>query len=219
MARSYHTDPKWRIAARNAEADREGRFVPPPVVERAPRIADVHPVSRRKLSTMLAQLPPELWYGLRRIELRPRQGEMGCPFGSYSPRDKTIRLFSLPEVLEFEQIPAFDLALMKVTEAHIEEAGDGHRVRWDELDGMGFWFFYSVFIHELGHHHRCQYPAKRGAPGRVWEEEGLANRYRHWVLVGRMSRRKYQRKVEQTGCTERRDRASVNNRTPLARRR
>ena len=196
MSRSYHTDPKWRIAARNAKLDRDGRPVLPRVVEKAPRIGDTHPVPGRLLSKMLGRLPPELWYGLRAVELRPRQGEVGEPFASYSRSAKTIRLFSLPEVLEFESIPQFDRALMEGSDALIERDGEGFRVRWDDPRGMGFWYFYSVFIHELGHHHRFQYPAKRGLPRRRQEEEYLADRYCYWVLVGRMSRRKYRNRIE-----------------------
>jgi hypothetical protein len=196
MSRSRHTDPKWRIASRNAKVDRAGHLVLPRVVERAPRIGDVHPLSGSTLTKMLGHLPLELWHGLNLIELRPRQEEVGIPFASYSRSAKTIRLFSLPEVLELESIPHFDRRLMEGSDAQIEPTETGFRVHWEHPRGMGFWFFYSVFVHELGHHHRFQYPAKRGLPHRRQEEEFLADRYCYWVVTGRMSRRKYLGRVE-----------------------
>ncbi len=196
MSRSRHTDPKWRIAARKAKVDHAGQPVLPRIIERTPRIGDVHPVSGKTLLRMLGRLPLELWHGLKRIELRPRQGEVGMPFASYSRSAKIIRMFSLPEVLELESIPQFDLMLMEGSDARIEKTETGLRVHWDDPRGMGFWFFYSVFVHELGHHHRIQYPAKRGLPHRRREEEFLADRYCYWVVAGRMSRRKYPKRVE-----------------------
>ena len=52
---------------------------------------------------------------------------------------------------------------------------------------MGFWFYYDVFVHELGHHHRFQYPSKTGRPRRRLNyraalDAGRAIRFicRHW---------------------------------------
>lgn len=217
MSHSFHTDPKWRIAARNVKLNAEGQPVLPRVVEKAPRIGDIHPISRKTLSSMMRRLPLELWYGLKAVELCPRQGEVGVPFGSYSPSARTIRLFSLPEVLELKSIPRFDRALMDGSDAQVVAAGDGFRVCWDDLFGMGFWFFYSVFVHELGHHHRFQYPAKRGLPRRRQEEEYLADRYCYWVVAGRMSRRKYHTRSEpQHPADGSQPSRSVTNSTPAA---
>jgi hypothetical protein len=193
MARSYRTEPKWRIADRNAKRDTDGRVMLPRIVERAPRIGDVHPIPKRMLARLLSRLPVELYYGLRLIEMRARPGSVGRPFGEYSRASKTIWLYSLPLTIQLPFISPRQRQLFKVSEATIEQQPDGYTVSWEDSFSMGFWFYYDTFVHELGHHHRFQYPSKTGRPGRVADEEFMADRYYYWVTVGRLSPKKYGR--------------------------
>lgn len=87
MSRSFRVEPKRRIAARNARRDKDGRALLPGIVVRQPREGDVHPLPKRLLAKALAGLPLELWHGLRRIELRAREGDVGRPFATYYPQD------------------------------------------------------------------------------------------------------------------------------------
>ena len=191
MSRSFRTEPKRRIAARNANRNEDGRVVLPRIVERLPRIGDVHPISKSKLAQMLSRLPVELYYGLRLIELRSRQNPVGSPFGEYSLSDKTIRLYSLPLTIHLPSISARQRRLMEVCEATIEKRADGFTISWPDAFSMGFWFYHDVFLHELGHHHRFQYPSKTGRPRRISEEESIAHNYCYWATVGRLSPKKY----------------------------
>jgi hypothetical protein len=193
MSRSYRTEPKRRIAARNANRDAEGRVLLPRIVERTPRLGDVHPIPKVMLAHMLSRLPVELYYGLRLIEMRPRQNSVGQPFGKYSCATKTIWLYSLPSTIHLRWLSPRQRWLMEVSKATIEERADGCTVSWRDSFSMGFWFYYDTFVHELGHHHRFQYPAKTGHPGRVSDEESMADRYCYWTAFGRLSPKKYGR--------------------------
>lgn len=193
MSRSYRTEPKRRIAARNANRNSEGRVLLPRIVERTPRVGDVHPISKHMLARMLSRLPVELYYGLRLIEMRPRQDSVGHPFGEYSRTAKTIRLYSLPLTIHLRSLSPGQRRLMEASEATINDQADGWTVSWADSFLMGFWFYHDTFIHELGHHHRFQYPAKTGRPGRVSDEESLADKYCYWTTVGRLSPKKYGR--------------------------
>lgn len=195
MSRSYRTDPKWRIAARNAKRDADGSVLLPRIVQRKPRVGDIHPVSKWTLAKMLSRLPAELYYGLRLIELCPRQGLPGEPFGEYSLPAKTIRLYSLPPVLRFKHISNPQRRLLVVSKAKIERDRDGLLVSWEDPHSMGFWFYHEVFLHELGHHHRFHYRGKRGRPARVADEEALADNYRYLATLGRLSPKNYARPV------------------------
>lgn len=191
MSRSFRTEPKWRVATRNAKRDSDGSPRLPRIVERAPRIGDVHPVSKRKLTELLAKLPLELYHGLKLIELCPRRAEWGRPYGSYSPSSKTIRLYSLPPELIFRTMPRRRRVLFEASGAKVRKAGQSFLVAWTGTARMGFWFYYDVVVHELGHHHLHQYPTKRRVVRRTVDEELLADRYCYWATAGRLSPKKY----------------------------
>lgn len=191
MSHSYRTDPKWRIADRNASRDSDGRVLLPRIVERTPRIGDVHPIPKPMLTRLVSRLPVELYYGLRLIEMRPRQGAVGYPFAEYSRAAKTIRLYSLPLPMHLARISSWQRQLFEISEATIEQDANGYAISWEDSFSMGFWFYYDVVVHELGHHHRFQYPSKTGLPGRRSEEEAMADRYCYWATVGRLSPKKY----------------------------
>lgn len=196
MAHSYHTDPKWRIAARNAKRDSKGRVLLPRIIQRAPRIGDTHPIPKQVLARMLSKLPVEMFHGLRQIEMLPRQGDAGSPFAEYSPKSKTIRMYSLPPTILFPRISPRLRCLLDITEATIEQQVNGYHVSWKDPRGMSFWFYFNVFVHELGHHHRFQYPSKTGRHGRRSEEEFMADCYCYWATVGRLSPTKYPKKAK-----------------------
>lgn len=193
MSRSYRTDPKWRIADRNASRASDGSVLLPRIVERAPRIGDVHPIAKPMLARLVSRLPVELYYGLQLIEMRPRQDSVGRPFAEYSQAAKTIRLYSVPLLMHLPRISPRQRQLFEVSEGAIEQAADGYNISWEDSFSMGFWFYYDVFVHELGHHHRFQYPSKTGRPRRRSEEEFMADQYYYWATVGRLSPKKYAR--------------------------
>jgi hypothetical protein len=159
---------------------------------------------------MLSRLPTELYFGLRLIEMRPRQGSVGRPFAEYSPTSKTIRLYSLPLTIYWPSISAGQRQIFEISKATIQQQSDGYTVSWGNPLSMGFWFYYDVFVHELGHHHRSQFPSKTGQLGRVSDEECAADRYCYWAMVGRLSPKKYGRTLTRSG--DRRPRAPLNAR-------
>lgn len=185
MARSYRTQPKWKIAARNIGRNSSGEPILPRVVVRRPHIGDGHPLSKGKLVQLLRGQPLELVYGLRLIEMRARQGVVGHPFAAYSPRSKTIRLYSLPLQITFTALSQRERNCLDISGASIENVPTGFLVSWPDWASMGFWFYHYVFLHELGHHHRMQYPYKTGRPRRRSEEEFLADRESYWIAVRR----------------------------------
>ncbi|HMO65131.1 MAG TPA: hypothetical protein PKE47_07920, partial [Verrucomicrobiota bacterium] len=128
MSRSFRTEPKRRIAARNVPRDADGRARLPRIVARQPRQGDVHPLPKRLLTRLLAGLPLELWHGLTRIELRAREGEVGRPFASYHPRDRSIRLHSLPMEFHLPPVSRGTVKLLEGFGAEVEATTDGHRV-------------------------------------------------------------------------------------------
>ncbi len=193
MSRSRHTDPKFIIAARNAQRDEQGRVLLPRIVERPPLVGDIHPVPRRKLALLISRLPAELYHGLSLIELSPRNGDIGQPYGEYFEGSKVIRLYSLPPVLHFDFIASKDRPFFEISGARISANERGYTVEWDDPYSMGFWFYYRTVLHELGHHHRFQYRSKRGRPGRRLDEEIMADKYCYWAGIGRLSPKKYAR--------------------------
>ncbi len=157
----------------------------PRIAERRPYPGDVHPISKGKLARMLRGLPAELYYGLRLIEMRARQGPVGEPFAEYSRQAKTIRLYSLPPAVHFARLASYQRRLLDACGATVTPEGSGHTVLWPDTDAMGFWFFLEVFLHELEHHYRMQYPYKTGRPRRRREEEFLAERGKFRIARGR----------------------------------
>lgn len=181
MSRSYRTDPKWKIAARNAAGDVQL----PRIVERRPRHGDVLPIPKVRLTRMIAALPLEHHYGLAAIELRARQGAVVFPFAEYCPRSKTVRLCSLPSAFVVPGMTPFQFRLCEFAGATIEKQKRGIAVSWRNARSMGFWFYYDVVVHALGHHHRTQYPSKTGPTGRRSHDEHQADHFGYDVLDGR----------------------------------
>jgi hypothetical protein len=127
---------------------------------------------------MLAGVPAAYIYGLKAVELRPRQGEVGAPYGAYLPRDRTIWLYSCPpETWQFtaEAWPDHTgiLSYGARLAAHQEDPARV-LVEWDDPDGVWKSYIHTL-LHELGHHYVNQYRSSRGRPSSRKREEGLAD--------------------------------------------
>jgi hypothetical protein len=171
MAMNFRDEPTKRIARRRFPRNREGYPVLPRIIERPPRHGDIHPLDRQHLARLLRHQPVDYVYGLKRIELLPRQTqEIGRPLGSYVPREKAILLYSLPETgWRFTSLSPSCIAALRAHGAQVVE-GDGVQVSWLCLRELAY-FMYMVLLHELGHHHDYQYRQKRKWPhGRTFEE-------------------------------------------------
>jgi hypothetical protein len=101
---------------------------------------------------ILKRLPIEYLYGLRRVELRAREEEVGCPYAWYIPDERAIILFSLP--MEWELGFGVDLIDMRdIFHAEVSELDGRWFIRWPDPELRAMWFYAAVFGHELGHHH------------------------------------------------------------------
>jgi hypothetical protein len=161
MSRSYRTDPEHVQAARRARREKDGTHALPRIIVRPPAPGDWHPVSPSQIRRVLHDLPLELWHGLRRIELRARKLTRQIqPLGQYSPREKRIILYSQPEEMVAPCMSEGMRDLLIKFQATIREENGGYIVSWKNAGWMSFWFCSEVFLHELGHHFRNQYPSK-----------------------------------------------------------
>ena len=160
MARTYKTDPPHRVSERRAERDADGKPRLPPIKQRRPHHGDVHPVPAKVLRKWLRDIAPHYYYGLRRIELKPRPGEIGRPYGYYSPHDREVVLYSLPMEWRMDIFAAGEL---RKYGAEFEfDDDDDCLVRWPEHARLGLWFFHTVVTHELGHHYAEIYHPRNG---------------------------------------------------------
>lgn len=150
----------------------------PRVVEHAPRPGDVHPLTRKMLLRLLPELPSHLLRAVSRIELRGRTSpEVGNPFGSYSPRDELIRLYSVP----YPNWPwsAGDLH----PQSRAAQCGailitiDGvPHIQWQRLIDLSR-YYAQTLAHELGHHYVYRHRRRWSLPETLRGHEARANRY------------------------------------------
>lgn len=159
MAGTYKTDPPRRIAERRAERDADGKPKLPQIKSRHPHHGDVHPVPAKVLRQWLRIIPAHYYYLLRRIELRARPGEIGRPYGFYSPHEREIVLYSLPKEW---RVDIFAAGEMRKYGAEIQFGEDDCLIRWREHARLGLWFFHTVITHELGHHYVEAYHPRNG---------------------------------------------------------
>jgi hypothetical protein len=155
----------------------------PRIVEHAPRPGDIHPLSRKLLLRLLPRLNPLALKGVSRIELRARVSpEVGDPFGTYSPRDALIRLYSVPFpnwpwrntwVLH----PQSRLAICGATLVTID---DQPAIHWTRLRDVRR-YYSQVLAHELAHHRVHRLRRTRSLPETMRGHEQVANR-RMWRL-------------------------------------
>jgi hypothetical protein len=163
------------------------------VVERRPRQGDIHPIPKDIVEALLVVIPSEYAHGLRRVELRARQGPLGQPYAEYRRGEKVVVIYSVPRQWEMRSIPEYEQRSMSSFGARLERRGDSWLVQWSDLEGLTFWFAYVVLFHELGHHFSDQYHRRRGwINGRPYREafaDGTARRI-HRALLKRMRLRR-----------------------------
>lgn len=156
MSNSFRTQREDVVAIRKAAEQRLR------IIERPPFPGDCHPISRSGLEVLLATIPAEMIHGLRSIELRPRNHEVGSPFATYRIRAKSVILYSLPLRWEFDQFyPSLAEEVGKAGASVIRE-GRRMEIIWPDEDSMRWWFFFNVVGHELGHHFDHQFKHKNG---------------------------------------------------------
>lgn len=163
MTRSYRTDPPRRIAQRRIARDAEGNPILPRIIERRPRPGDVHPIPKRPLRVILADVPPEFLHGLGYIDLRARKNDaIGRPFASYYHDYHTIVLYSLPLTWSLPVMSRRLLRSILKWHATVDTVDGSVTVTWPEWPLLGLWYFDHVLCHELGHHFSEQYRQRYG---------------------------------------------------------
>jgi hypothetical protein len=171
MARSYRSMQPEALATRTVERA-GGRFLPR-IVEREPRLGDVHPLPSGVLRRFLGWVPLAYLHSLRRIELRPRVSErVGRPFGLYDPSERMIILYSLPLSWTWPGFKRSSLLLrgMRAIGAAISVEASTVTVTWPSPERLGAWFWREILVHELSHHYRQAFRGRRGKHGSGAEE-------------------------------------------------
>lgn len=145
----------------------------PKVICRRPRRGDTHPASSQIIRGALSCMPAGYLVGLNRIELCPRGGAVGEPFGKYSPAEKAIYLYSLPMEWDCSRDSAWYIEDYRLSGADIEVDESGATVvRWPDAESRCVWFVLTILGHELGHHYREQDRFRNRRRGRRDEEIG-----------------------------------------------
>jgi hypothetical protein len=161
MSRSHRTQKRSVIAKRRLSSCKKSPL--PRIIERKPFHGDSHPISKSTIRKSLKYLPIEYLYGLKRIELLPRSGNaIGYPFGCYLVDEKAIWLYSLPMTWTWNES---QVSKGYITNLYIWGARDSYNndqitIHWSKKTNREQWFFFDVFMHELGHHYRNQYKTR-----------------------------------------------------------
>lgn len=191
MSRSYRTRPKSIIANERMPRDKRGRFTFPRITVRKPEHGDIYPINRKTLAKAYGILPLEYFYGLKEIELRTRCKDIGEPFGKYSPHEKKIILYSVPEKQWNIANPSDTLiAALCRYHAKIRNTEGGIVVEW-EADFLLSMFYLSIFFHELGHHYMHQYKCKRKPPMDIYLNEWHAD-----AQVIKLQKRAFRKRID-----------------------
>lgn len=178
MAGTYKTMRPNDYALAFSKRDKAGYRALPRIVVREPRKGDVHPLTRVQVRYYLAMVPPAYVYGLKAVELRPRTGALGCPYGLYSPREKRIWLYSCPahEWHFSNEIWHRHKAVLTWGAQIVESHGSSGEiaVQWNDPVDIEL-LLVHVLLHELGHHYVHQYKSSRGMPGTRARHEVVAD--------------------------------------------
>lgn len=177
MAQSYRSDLTKVIAATRFPRDREGRPILPRVVERTPRQGDIHPLQREHITAFLNRLPIDYVYGLRRVELRARTDEIGCPFGYYRRKEKTVVLYSVPSDIWIVPADKISKETFESYGAEVRITDESAEIHWKNLEDLAYFLHYIVFLHELGHHFHNQYRSRNKHPRYYAAQEASADRH------------------------------------------
>ena len=146
--------------------DRENKIVYPKVIQRACLKSDFFPFDKQPISVLLRLLPKEYIYGLKQVELRPRPNSgIGNPLGLYRRSEKKIILYSAPKnSWDFDKLGQGAQDYYELHGATVlKESNSSVKVVWKEVIDLAF-LFYTVFLHELGHHYQHQYRTKESIP-------------------------------------------------------
>ena len=167
MSKTFKTLPLDIYALSSHKRDKGRRRVLPTILRRKPRAGDVHPLKPQMLQHCLWCVPPAYIYGLKAIELSPRQGDVGAPYGVYRPSEKRIRLYSCPpRCWRFSSAVWPRHTGLLSRGAHIITSHEDKAsvlVEWHDHDDLEM-FYIHVLFHELGHHYVEQYRSSRGRP-------------------------------------------------------
>jgi hypothetical protein len=175
VAKSYRTQKESALAARRIERDSQGQPVLPRIVQRKPRPGDIHPLDKRVLRWFLERQPVDIYYGLRAIELRAREGAVGEPYALYRRQSKEILVYSIPPVWTFSHLSEGHRNRLEGFQAVVQDQDGEVVVSWPDEDYLTLWFLFDVVAHELGHHSGNQFAHKNGPRGRTKDEEARAD--------------------------------------------
>jgi hypothetical protein len=191
VSQTFKTWPPRIYALSSHKRDRNGRRVLPRIVHRNPRPGDIHPLNPGMVRELLRGVPAEYIYGLKAIELRPRQGEVGEPYGTYLRGDKRIWLYSCP--------PRSWRFSARAWPRHLGNLAAGARlaanqedpasvlIEWDDPEDLWRTYTHTLF-HELGHHYVDQYRLSRGRPSTRRRNEDLADLHDVKITIDLMRR-------------------------------
>lgn len=175
MSKSFRDRPTWKTAELKQKINKKENVILPRVVQIKCIKSEFYPFDKQLVEKLLAILPAEYIYGLKRVELRPRINEIGNPYALYRRREKTVILYSVPqEAWEFDRLKQGWQNYFKSRGANIV-MGQGSLVKvvWSDIFDLIF-VFYETFLHELGHHYQNQYKTKKKYPDTSKAEERFA---------------------------------------------
>jgi hypothetical protein len=147
--------------------DKDGFRVLPSITYRKPRQGDIHPLEPSFVRDCRLAVPAAYIYGLKAVELRSRQDEVGAPYGYYRAAEKRIVLYSCPaRNWRFSNVvwPNHKGLLSRGARIAASQKDTGTvLVEWADPEELGM-FYVHVLFHEMGHHYVNQYRSSRGRP-------------------------------------------------------
>lgn len=125
------------------------------LVRRKPFVADIHPLEKNDIKSILRSIPIKYLYKLKTIELRPRKNEPGNPWGQYLRSESKIILYSHPLIIEDGSEYALNMAFASNKSFSVladikNENGKDYSV-WSKA--MLQYFYIEILFHEIGHHY------------------------------------------------------------------
>ena len=175
MSRSYGTEPnRLRSRQRLARQRNESQELPRIVVRKAER-GFIHPLSKKLLLQALPEIPIEYVGRLREIELRQHQPSKRA-FALYRPGELKIIIFSCPRgTWIYEELPPSERKRFRRFGAIVEQIDTFWTVDWPRPANRAAFYFFDIFLHELGHHYVFSFPRKRKVPADLNTHERLAD--------------------------------------------
>ena len=145
-------------------APKAGKIIFPNVIQKKPSSGDLHPLSKAILNKLFRLLPLTYTSRLEAIKLRPRgEQKVGDPYGSYSPEEKTIVLYSLPEgSWKFDRLHFATRYKFTKYGFRVTNEGPLVAVKWKKLYKLAYWFYCEVLAKKLEEHYQIKYEQKHG---------------------------------------------------------